>query len=55
MFVVIQDAGDFFGYSIIDKETFDTHFLKEEGFYQSDSYTECQVWIANKLAETRIK
>ena len=54
MFHVVQDAGDFFGYSIIDKETFDNHFLPSDSFYSSESYTECDIWIANKLAAERI-
>lgn len=55
MFVVIQDAGDFFGFSIIDKETFDKHFLLEDNFYSSSSYTNCEIWIADKLLEQRFK
>ena len=55
MFIVIQDAGDFFGFSIIDKKTFDKHFLSDDSFYSSQSYTDCEIWIADELLEQRIK
>ncbi len=54
MFVVITESNSFSSCSIIDKETFNEYLNPCDNLYESESYTKCEIWIANKLAEERI-
>ena len=53
MFVVITDSKNLYGCSILHKEVFDEFFPISFKLYESDSYTDCEAWIGNTLAEER--
>ena len=54
--VVLNPTGNEYGYSysVFDKYTLEMYFLESDILFKNNDYTECEIWIADKLAEERI-
>ena len=54
MFKVIADKFEDTGFIILPEDVANKYFNEGEFLFSSDSYTNCQIFVADKLVEERI-